>query len=533
MNRPDLPVPRVGPRTVGPLIAYELRRTVGHPAFLAAFSVVLLAWTGPWLADRAVLDLTVVNTEALGLQVPMLLPAAGAFLAAALVALADHRHDTSELLVVARVSSRTRLLAQAFAVLGPGAVVLVACMARVWAVSEAAGAAGRPALAGDVLSPAAVTLLAGVLATCCAHLLKSLPACGAILAVLGVMIVVGAFAAYQTSMQWLVPITLANPVVEPPVPTALLTRPAGLHVVWLLGLTALVLGLTMLRLHGLRRSTVAVCAFAAVVAGASGAALVQDGRAAALPSSDWTAAYLRPRAEQRCESEGHDTYCAFPDFASRIPYWADLVSAQRGLLPAQAGEVSLVVRQRLSPPSTGQAPSLPWDEWTRDDETASSETSVPVSTRWARPGSDDYAQNDVLSFSVLTGAALVGWTFPDSGIPRHAQICGAQGVLTAWLGTQSLPAAASAYSTVRSHTSGPGLLDVTVLGSADTVVVGEREVALASSLEGLPRNQLVAAVAQHWDELTAPTTGVADAARFLRVPVPEVERVTAVCGEGG
>lgn len=535
LEREAVPTNRALDREInalGPLTLYELRRAVRHPAFLVALATVCLTWLVPWILDRSVVDLTVVNIEAMSIQAGLLLPAAGAFMAAALIGLADHRSQAHEMLSVAPVSARTRLLAQAGAAFGPAGVVLIVTVVRLVAVSAAAGAAGQPPLVGDVALPAALTLFAAVLATCSAALFRSLAACGAMLAVVGVLTIVGAFAAYGASGQGLTPIMLTNPMGEPPVPTALLTRPAGLHAAYLVGLTLLVLAATILiRRFGDRR-WLALVAAAVLLTGGTGLAQVQNARRNVAPSAAWTVQYLHPGPSQRCETSDADTYCAFPDFASRIPYWRGVVTSQRALLPDD-GRQPLTVRQRLSPPQPargGSPPVLPWDAWRQDDGAAGS---IPVSTRWARPGGDDYDQNAVMGFSVLSAATLVGWTMPTEKVPRHGEVCGARGVLTAWLATQSSPAVVSAYRVLSAHTTGPNLLQTNVLDGADTVVIGEREMSLAGQLATLPREQLATTVGEHWTELTSPSTSVERAAVLLGVESSNAARVTSVCATGG
>lgn len=529
--------PPPGGRGFVPLAVYETSRAVRHPAFVTALAVVVAAWLVPWLLDRSVLDVTVVNVEAMAMQNPMLLLATGAFLGAAFIALAEHRFTAAEMLAVVPVSPRARLFAQAVAALGPAGIVLILCVVRLWAVSAAPGAAGEPPLVGDVLMPSVLTLFAAVLATCCAHVSKRLAVCCAALSLLGVLTVAGAFAGYGSSAQGLMPIMLVDPIGEAPVPSWLLTRPAGLHATYIAALALLVLAVTALwTTSGRRRWLGGLSAVALVAVGGTGYAQVQNGRENIAPSVAWTETFLDPRSADHCETVGSDSYCAYPDFSSRIPYWVNVVSAQKQLLPPQAADRVINVHQQLSPRLAGDSgapPALPWDVWRRNGLALDAPGSVLVSTRWARPGSDDYAQNDVLTFSVLTAATLAGWSLPASGAPRRGEVCGAQGVLTAWLATRSSPAASSAYDTVTAHTSGPGIVPVSILGAADTVVIGEHELSVADAVADLPSDQVSRVLSEHWGELTSRSTDVRRAAVLFGVPFDDPPRVTSVCAGVG
>lgn len=520
--------------TMRPLIGYELVRAMRHPAFVATLAVVVLAWVLPWAYDRSVFDLTVVNVDAVTIQVWLLLPVVGAFIGASLIGLADHRFGAAELLAVVGVPDRTRLLARVVASVGPAGLVLMVSVLRLGAVSLAPGAAGRPPLVGDVLTPAALTVLAAVLASCCANLFRSLAVCAAALAVLGVFTIVGAFAAYGTSARGLMPIMVANVIGEPPVPTALLTRPAGWHAAYVVALAATVLAITVIVKHTGSRRWIAVAVASALLAVGAGVAQVRSGQGTDSDAA-WSAVYEEPADSWLCTDVGSDSYCAFRDYASRVTYWRDVVTAQKRLLPPEAATTPVRVRQRLSPPQAwrgGTPPSLPWQAWQEGDAARGDGVTVPVSTRWARPGEDDFAQNDVLGFSVLTAASLVGWEIPTNRVPRHGEVCGGQGVLTAWLATQSSPPVSSAYQVVKSHSSGLDLLETSILGSGDTVVIGEHEVMLSNALANVPREQVLKAVTQHWGELSAESTGVDRAATLLGVTPVSAKRVTTVCGGG-
>ena len=130
------------------------------------------------------------------------------------------------------------------------------------------------------------------------------------------------------------------------------------------------------------------------------------------------------------------TYCYFPDFESQVPAWSSIATAQLRFMPPSVTREHFVVRQRLTAsvmdPNIHQ---LPLRRWRNADVRAGTPHSVPVSTRWAAPGEDSFAQTQVLAFSIAFAMRAVTGVSPtdlrQDGSPRA--LCGGPGALTFFL----------------------------------------------------------------------------------------------------
>ena len=80
-------------------------------------------------------------------------------------------------------------------------------------------------------------------------------------------------------------------------------------------------------------------------------------------------------------------------------------------------------------------------------------------------------------------------------------------------------ASSSALRVVSRHSAGGGV-SVDVLGSAISIVIGEREVRLAQELAELPTPKVKRLVQSRWKRLASPSTSVEEAASLLDLDEP-------------
>lgn len=74
---------------------------------------------------------------------------------------------------------------------------------------------------------------------------------------------------------------------------------------------------------------------------------------------------------------------------------------------------------------------------------------------------------------------------------------------------------------------------MSILGAADTVIIGEHELSLADAVADLPRDQVSRVLSERWGELTSGSTDVRQAAALFGLPFDDLPRVTSVCAGVG
>lgn len=522
------PAPARGDRGPAPggvpaLARVESVRLLRHPAMLCGLAACLALWGYALVTGDAANRYPVLQDSSRYIQAHLLLPAAGTLLAANLGVLRSRRHGVEPVYAVMVLGIRARTLAHLLAVV-PAAVLcaLVAC-ARIGYLAARPGAVGTIQW-GEVATGPAVVLLAGVLGVLTARLIASAAAAPLVLAVLAVFTLV---AAVQNSAgwRWLAVIAIENESAQP-LPSALLGRPVGWHLLWLTALTAVFACAALLRGRpdgvpdGPRRGTGALWACTAAAA----ALALLSGALQTRPLPDAvararTVATEHPAREQKCEEQGDVTYCAFPEFTGRTKQWDGVVRGVLERTPDDVAKAPYAVRQRIFRAGLEEqkAVPLPNAAWDADDRRAGTPKAVPVGTWWSAGSAGTDAESDaVAEFSVLFAYRVVTGSVPDE--PRLTTVCGSRAVLTLWLAAQATGESAAALRDLESRSSsGPVLL---VLQSATGLDFESRETQFAKDLLTLPAERIGARVKAAWGELTAPGTSTDRAADLLGVSAP-------------
>lgn len=508
------PETRPAPRGIWrALVISEIRGLTTHPAVLASLAAVLALWLVPLAINPAGTRFPYLTALSVTVQYPLLLLAGGTFVAANMIAMRPHRHRTYEFESALSLPWWRRTAALAVATIGPATIGLLVAGVQISVQASAPGAAGVVRM-GELLAVPAVTMLAGLLGNLVAVASRNTAAGFISLVVLAIVTFIGL--ASDSRGRWLTFVAGHNPFTEAPMPAALLDRPQWWHLIWLLGLSAVVTGMT-LWLSGLRHRTVlAATALLAVVPVL--AATMQLSPPSAEANQRLAQAHTTPAAQQHCVARGVVTYCAFPEFRSRIDAWSRIVEAQLAVVPRDQAPPSLFVRQHL-PIATGDQGvglPLPLDQWSADDAAAGTPHAIPVSTRWAQGGTDSFDETEVIGFSGWLAAVLI--THGPLGADQ-TELCGGRGAVALWLAASATPETVKALSTMDAHLSGGGgVVSLSVLNSRAGLLVGGREAALARALLAGDSATVRAAVSANWTELTAPDTDVAQAARLLGQP---------------
>ncbi|MHC0432299.1 ABC transporter permease [Streptomyces sp. O3] len=506
--------PRVARPTTMSVLAltlFETRRLLRHPALLAALAAYAAQWihTAATSSDRY----PVLHDEARFGQVPLLFLAVGTFLAVHLSVLRPARDGTAEAYSVLVVAPWRRTTAHLLSVLPAAAVAGALAGARIGYLAAQPGAVGGPSV-GEMATGPLVVLLAGVLAVCLARFASSVAAGLLVLAALGVLTVAGALNG-SARWRWLAPIAFEDEFL-PPLPSNLLYRPAGLHLAYLLGVTAALGVLSLLR-AGLRGRLVQAALAAALVSVVATAA----GQLRPLPNAVATArdtAATEPAAVQECSTIRAVTYCAFPEFIDRRAQWSEVADRILDRLPSSARSGHYFVRQHIDPAvfaSGGVVPPAPVNRWAADDQNARTPDAVVAGTEWGQ-GSDS-AHTATIGFAAAFAHRAV------AGDPATAtavtKVCGARGVVVLWLAAQATPETKSALRSHASRSYG-GLTTFSPLNANVGLVVDRNAVDLALALIDQPTTRTASEIKQSWRTLTDADTSLEQAAEILGGPAP-------------
>lgn len=507
----------------------ECLRMLRHPAVLGSVLLIVVLWGWEAVFSPGSADYAILHVQSYELQSRLLAPAAGVMLAANLAALRPYRYNTIGSYEALSLPAWRRSLALLLACVPPAVVVLVLSSLRIWQFASADGAVGRVKIA-EVVAPAVVVVLAGWLGVLGAQLVHSVVLAPVALAVLGLLTLVG-LVSVNSPMRWLSLVAGEN-AFEPPLPSDLMYRPAGWHLVWLSALALAILAVTLL-LTGVPRAW----GVSALVMALALAVPAQTMQTRPVPERIETARkrlLLAPDAGQRCERRGQVTYCAFPEFVPYIDAWHGIVSAQLGSVSKEVAARRYAVRQRLTVPASdefGTSGAAPTKQWNELDRRSGTPEAVSVATSWSAGGQDSFAENEVLGFSAAFAFRIV------SGKPLGGDgltpACGGRGAVIFWLATHATKDARLALRTVMSHTSGGYGFSMPQLGAAMGAQFGPRELALGEAMLAMSekdRPAVIRRVVAEWDELTAPGTSVDDAARLLGLPRPPAASADeAVC----
>jgi hypothetical protein len=494
-------------RAVLALARIESVRLLRHPITLAATLFLVAIWVSGWFTNEANHYPVLQDADRDSQLGTMLLLGGAALIAGNLAVLRVHRNGTTALSDVLVLPMPPRTAAHLLAVLPLGLLAAVLTTIRI-AVLAVAPAAGRPNPFELATGPVIVLLLGAIGVLLGRLTISAVVAPLTLLGVLALLVVIPLLSSGGPA-RWFQPVVPeAEAAFVMPAPVHLMARPAGPHLAYLAGLTALVAVAALARsgARSVRVRVVAAAALAVTVAGG----IAQTASPSPSVTRARTAAMQHPSHEQTCRQLGQVTYCAFPDFVAWVPGWDTEIRGVLRRVPAVLAQRPLAVRQRIIV-LRNNAVADPSDEWRADDLAAGTPDAVSVGTRWGD------------SRSSATLAALVAYRLVTGGRPgQNPAVCGARGVLIGWLAGQASPGSETGLHLLaadqnRNHNFGVFFREI---GSESGVFLPDRELTLASALLDRSAEEVGARVLRSWDELVEERTSTERAAEILGMPPP-------------
>ncbi|GAA4732996.1 hypothetical protein [Phytohabitans rumicis] len=500
------------------LARFESLRLLRHPVTVIGVLLFIAPWLYGWISGRANRYPVLQEADWSNQFLALLTLGGAALVATNLAALRAYRHRTTAQYDVLVLPASWRTGAFLLSVVPFAAVVAVLVGVRVGGLALLPGAAGR-INPYELAAYPAVVLLLGAVGVLLARLVRMTIVAPLVLLALVVATFAGVLAPFPGARQlkWLLPISVDEPPM--PLPVDLMTRPAGRHLAYVVGLVVVVAvaALAVAGARGRRLLGTAAVGLAVAVLAGSVQLLPVSGPVKAARA----AAVEQPATMQTCRRIEQVTYCAFDDFAPWIGAWDTVVRGVLRAVPEQEARRPLAVRQRVSiddRPVIGGQVSGPEDraaigeQWRRIDAAAGTPNAVTVGTQWG----DAQAEVELAGLVAYEVVARKG-----PGV--DGTVCGARGVLTGWLAGQATPKAAAGLRELDANSSG----GVTFFDPSFSVGmwVPDREMAVARALLQRPAAEVAEVVRRSWAELSAAETPAERVGEIFGVPVPPLPPV--------
>jgi hypothetical protein len=514
---------------VPPLMRAEVRRVLLHPAFLTGVAITPFILVLATIGQNDPTWITATGGTALGL-VPL-----GwlTIVAANLVTLRPQRLGTAELFATAPAPQAVRTAGLLATMIGPAAVATLIGGGWLFYLGR------RENLTGSLTwaeAGAGVLIVAGavVVGVAVARWLPN-PAFGVVAVI--VVILIQARFLDMTTWPWHRnegdPLRFLGFLAEPTSAGAqfLEFRPAGWHLLYLVGWTTILAAVAMAR-SGMHRAVAVTLAIGIIAAGSAG--IVQTRPLSAAQRTTMISSLIDPSTVQVCVESNQVEYCAYPEYRTDIDGWRDTVEATLAVLPHQAattgGQLEVHQRPATIVGNSDCAPIRFVDSLDPDVAAGVSPAELWRADGMVHPafGPETFpcSDRDVHGFFLAVQTAAWATGLPPAPHDDNVRCTGtgqARAVVTLW-------AAAAA-----SHDGANTLEDLIVEGAVDgsplitfdgwnnppmwgvDYAVGDARVALAM-LEH-PAADVRSIIEGHWDDLTDPSTPTGELTRLLGLDV--------------
>lgn len=510
---------------------FEANKIWRHPALILAALVTVyelyqqVDWT------RA----PVLNRDSYTSSWPMIIYAAGVFLAIGMTVNRRHGAQADEAMDALPVTPLTRVLGTGLAFLSP-LLVAILMQGTVLLARSFHGAATSIVWAEALTGPVAVAL-GGAAGMAVGWVFKSplaLPLAG-LGFLIGTLLVWWEDFLFGYYTPWLaaVPSLDRNQYVFEQV-----YRPSGLHLIYLSLLAVFFLAVATLRGRRGRHRVISGAGTLILLGAVIWVGAAQLGGLTSAEEAEWESQYLPPTADYTCDQRGSVNYCAYQGYGPWIDEWAAEVEAVLELVPGEAAARSLEVRQQIP--------------YFVDEEELASVADIATGMWWSRRAYDGSLVPHRLGMSLATAGWAVG--FPTERLPiesgssdtpgaevvdpvtgdqylvqafgcsSHGQ---ARAVAALWYAIQSSSESREALEFQVSGERFGGLspqdnveIDIGYRQPSSTVAYFRREAIVALELDEMPVADVATTFEGRWSELTDPRTTTEDVAGWFGVEVP-------------
>ena len=316
-------------------------------------------------------------------------------------------------------------------------------------------------------------------------------------------------------------------------------RPSSIHLVYLVLLTIFFVTVAVSwRRQGSER-VAAIATSLLILGGVIWAGSAQLAGLTPVEEVAWESQYLAGSGDYVCEHRGSVTYCAYQGYEGWINEWAGEVEPVLALAPAQATQGPLEIRQQVSyfvdgeelPPAADLTAGMWWSRGPYDSYLVAHRLGMALGVAGWAVG---LPTHQVPIKSEVVEGELVARPFDpntDGAAEMQIRACSSDGqgraVVALWYATQSSPESREALEFQVSGERFGGLspedntgIDIGYRQPSSAVLYFRREAQVALELSRLPTSEVGAAFEARWDQATDPTTTTEDVAAWFGVDVP-------------
>lgn len=532
-TRPPRSVRR--PRVLLEIARFEARKIWRHPALIAAAIITIyqLYQQINWSVAP------VLNRDSYTSAWPMVIYAAGVYLAVGTTVNRRHGAQDEETLGAFPVTPLTRTLGTGLAFVSPLLVAIV-MQGTVLAMRALNGPVTSIVWSEALTGPLTVALgaAAGMAVGWTFRASLAVPLAGLVF-LGGTLVVWWEDFLFGPYTPWLAPVPSLD---RNQYAFEQAYRPSDWHLLYLLLLTAFFVAVATVRGRRRRGWLASIGLTLVLLAGVVWVGMAQLAELTATEEATRRSRYIATTGDYVCQQRDTVTYCAYSGYEGWIDEWAAQIEPVLAMVPNQIAARPLEIRQQVPyfaddgedlAPAGDLTAGMWWSRRSYDSSLvahrlgmalAAAGWSVNLPTRSLPTESE-----------VIDGEIVVTPFDPATGDPEEMQLraCHSNGqaraVAALWYAIQSSPEAVEA---LRFQTSGErygGLrpqdntsIDIGFRQPSSTVAYFRREALVALDLHELPPNEVSRTLSDHWDELTDPGTTTEDIASWFSVSVPEM-----------
>lgn len=518
-------------RVLRAVASFEGKKIWRHPALLLA--VIITAYELYQQVDWS--SAPVLNRDSYTSAWPMIIYAAGVYLAIGMTVNRRHGAQDDETMDALPVTPLTRIMGTGLAFISP-LLVAVVMQGTVLAVRAVNGPVTSIVWAEALVGPATVALAAAA-GTAVGWVFKSplaVPLAGLVFLV-AVLVVWWEDFIFGFYTPWLAPVPSLD---RNQYAFEQVFRPSELHLLYL-GLVALFfVVVATVRGRSRRDRMFSFAGSLLLLAGVVWVGSAQLTGLTAAEEEEWESQYLPTTGDYSCEQRAAVTYCAYAGYEPWIDEWAGEVEPVLDLVPDDVAASPLEIRQQIPyfvdedelEPSGDLTAGMWWSRSAYGSPLVPHRLGMALGAAgWAvgLPTRD-------LAVSVGNGDSVEPFDpATDDADQLRFRACRPDGqaraVAALWYAVQSSPESREALEFQVSGERFGGLdpqdnvpIDIGFRQPSSSVEYFRREAMVALEMDQLPRSDVASTLSEHWEELIEPETTTEDIAGWFGVEVPEM-----------